>query len=231
MSAFFPTGMSLTTETLPGGTRVFTSSAHRFGTDALLLLDFCEVKPRFSACDLGAGCGVLLLGLMDKGLGGEALALELDAGGAELITMAARENGLEDRLRCVQGDLRGHRQSRLFDIAISNPPYFKEGPPPPDARRAAARHEAQLPLDDLCAAAARLVKDRGRFYLCYPPARLAGLFAVLQAHRFAPKRLQLVRKTAQDAPWLALVDARKNGGEGLTILPDRLLPAGRPVTY
>ena len=76
-----------------------------------------------------------------------------------------------------------------------------------------------------------LLKDRGRFCLCYPPARLAQLFAALSANRLAPKRLRLVRKTPETPPWLVLVDARKNGGAGLQILPDRILPPGAPVQY
>lgn len=220
--------MHPTRETLPGGTAVYTTPAHRFGTDSLLLLDFCEVKPRFSACDLGAGCGILALGLLDKGLAGPVTALEQDPEGVRLIQRAAGENGFA-ALEALAADVRGYRPGRLFDVVISNPPYFSGGPPPPAAQRARARHEESLPRQDLCAAAARLLKDRGRFVLCYPAARLGGLFGALAAHHLAPKRLCLVRKSPEDAPWLALVDARKNGGEGLAILPDWLLAA--PVAY
>lgn len=225
-------------ETLPGGTAVFTGPGHRIGTDALLLADFTapgdsrKTTPRadISACDLGAGCGILILSLLDRGLAGRAVGLEIDPTGAALLEEAARENGFS-RLEAIHTDFRSWRTSRPFDIVVANPPYFRAGPLPPDPVRAGARHEQHGTLPELCAAARRLLKDRGRFCLCYPPARLADLFCALREEGLEPKRLQLVRKAPGAAPWLALVEARKAGGVELAVLPERILPPGQPIAY
>lgn len=217
--------MKTTTETLPGGTQVYTSANHRFGTDALLLARFCGAKYAFKVCDLGSGCGIVLLSLVDAGLRGQAVGVEIDPEGSALLAAAAQAQGLA-HVRAEQCDWRAYKTETLFDLVVANPPYFAAGPLPPTAQRAAARHEVHGGLAELCAAATRLLKDRGRFCVCYPPARLAALFAQMQQHGLSPKRLQLVRKTSATPPWLALVDARKAGGEGLQILPDKLLPPG-----
>lgn len=227
---FLSSNQNATAETLPGGTRVYTTPHHRIGTDSLLLAEFADVRPGWSAIDLGSGCGILLLSLIDRGLAGRATGVELDPEGAELLSAAARENGLPF-LESIEGDLRDFRADRLYDLAISNPPYYNSGLLPADGRRAVARHELSCTVGELCHAASRVLKDRGRFCLCYPPARLAELIAALQIRNLAPKRLQFVRKDPGAEPWLVLVDARKAGGTGLSILPDRILPAGQSTTY
>ena len=46
-----------TCETLTHGTCVFLSQRHRFGTDAMLLADFCRPRRAEFAADLCGGCG------------------------------------------------------------------------------------------------------------------------------------------------------------------------------
>lgn len=217
-------------ETLPGGTTVFTAPGYAITTDSLLLADFCGAKPSFSVCDLGCGCGILLLCLADAGLRGPAVGVEINEDALSLFQDSIAENAFSN-IQAVPGNLCEYRSPFPFDCVVANPPYFDAGAEARLPQRATARHEITATLEDFCVAASRLLKDGGRFCLCYPPARLAQLMHLLGQHGLAAKRLQLVRKSPNDAPWLALLDARKAGGVGLSILPDKLLPAGRPVTY
>ena len=50
-----------TCETLTHGTRVFLSRRHRFGTDGMLLADFCRPRRDELAADLCGGCGIVAL--------------------------------------------------------------------------------------------------------------------------------------------------------------------------
>lgn len=213
--------MEYSVEILPSGAHVWVSARHRFGTDSLLLAAFAQPRRQWAVCDLGSGCGIVLLSLLDNGLKGTAVGVELDEEGAALLAGAAAENGF-DNVQALAQDLRGYQAQRPFDMVVCNPPYFTGGLISPDAGRAAARHQIHCTLADVCATAARNLKDGGRFCLCYPATQLAELFVSLRAAGLEPKRLQLVRKTAETAPWLALVDARKAGGIGLEILPDKL---------
>ncbi|MFV0413578.1 MAG: tRNA1(Val) (adenine(37)-N6)-methyltransferase [Oscillospiraceae bacterium] len=222
--------MQHTVETLPNGTRVWVNARHRFGSDSLLLAGFCNPRRNAAVCDLGTGCGIILLSLLDKGLAGPAVGVEIDPEGAELLAGAAEENGFAN-LQSVAGSLCNYCPARLFDLVTANPPYYTGGLVSPNPRRAAARHQISATLGDFCAAAQRLLKDGGKFCICYPAGQLAGLFTTLQSHRLEPKRLQLTRKDAESPPWLALVEARKAGGPGLAILSDRLLPPGQPIQY
>lgn len=222
--------MDTATETLPNGTRVFTTPAHRFGTDAMLLARFCAPKRAWACCDLGSGSGVLALSLWDAGVRGPITGIELDREGAMLLQRACAANGIGS-VSAIHGDVRGYTENRCYDLVVSNPPYFTSGLLPPDERRAAARHQQNGGIGDFAATAARLLKDRGRFAVCYPANGMATLFAAMAANGIEPKRLRLVRKTAGDAPWLALVEGRRAGRPGLVIEPDVLVPPGQPVHF
>lgn len=217
---FFGTlGMEHNTERLANGALLYTGAAHPITTDALLLADFCEARGAQSVCDLGSGSGVLLLSLVDRGLTGRAVGVELDPRDAGLLRLAAAHNGFGN-VQAVCGDMREYRTAHPFDVVVSNPPYHATGRVSPNARRAAARHQGSCGIGEVAATAFRLLKDGGRFYCCWPAGRLAGLFGVLAAARLAPHRMQLVRKNQAAAARLALVEARKKGGQGLAILPD-----------
>lgn len=215
---------------MPGGTVLYTSGACPITTDALLLARFCALRPQWAVCDLGCGGGVLLLSLVDRGLTGRAVGVDIRPEGPRLLAAAAEAGALAN-VQAVQADLRVWREAQLFDLVVANPPYFTEGKRADDTARATARHQTEGTLGDFCAAAGRLLKDRGRFCLCYPAGQLAALFEALRAERLEPKRMQLARKAPDARPWLALVEARKAGGAGLEILPDRMVPPGNTVRY
>ncbi len=222
--------MDIRTEYFENGTPVFTSGEFPITTDSLLLADFCPMHPRHSACDLGTGSGPILLRLIDRGLRGRAVGVDVRTQGIQLLQRSIKLAGLEN-VQAVHGDVRKFSSGHSFDLVVSNPPYFSEGMHSPNAGRATARHDDSMNLADVCAAAKRLLKTGGSLCVCLPAVRLAAFFEAACANGLAPKRMQLVRKSTQKPPWLALIDARRMGGEGLHILPDIILPPGDAVHY
>ena len=75
------------------------------------------------------------------------------------------------------------------------------------------------PYPDVCAAAARVLRWGGRFALVHRPERLSDLFCTLRAHGLEPKRLRFVASSAENAPFLALVEARRGGNASLSVEP------------
>ena len=185
------------------------------GGDALALGEFATVRPRWRVCDLGTGSGALLLLLARR-------TPDLRLAGVEADPLAARTardnlaaNGLPGEL--VLGDWREiPLPARAFDLVVSNPPYF-----PPGSGRGddPARMELHGGLEELCAAAGRLLKNGGRFALCHRPERLCDVLCTLRAHGLEPKRLKLVAHSPAHPPALLLVEAVKGGRPGLTVEP------------
>lgn len=219
MSQYSTKSVGERTEVLQGGTRVFTAPPHLITSDTLLLLNFCDAQKTYSVCDLGTGCGILLLGLLDKGICGDAVGTDIMPTATALLQKGIDENNFTNAA-AVCCDFREYKSPKQFDMIVSNPPYFNTGRVSQDAERAATRHQQSASITDVCLTAARLAKDKGRFCLCWPASHLQSLFAALENAYLAPKRVQFVRKTPSQSAWLALVEARKAAGRQLSVLPD-----------
>lgn len=185
------------------------------GGDALALGDFATVRPRWRVCDLGVGSGALLLLLARRQPDLVLSGVELDPRSARTARDNLARNGLVGDV--MDGDL---RQSPLpagqFDLVVSNPPYFPVGS---GASGGPARSEEFCTLEDLCACAARLVKNGGRFALCHRPERLADVVCALRSHGLEPKRMKLIAHSRAHSPSLLLLEAVRRGRPGLVIEP------------
>ena len=220
--------MEKTDQLWPGGFRfLFDDTLFQPSTDTFLLGDFVRLRRGDRVCDLGAGTGLLGLLLLARQAELSVTDVEIQADACDLARRTAEMNGLGDRVSVVQADLRD--LSRLprsaFDAVVSNPPYFAPGTGAvsENSARSAARSEVLCTLEDVCAAAARLLTYGGRFSLVFRPDRLAELFALLQKHRLEPKRLRFVHHTASAAPSLLLLESRLGGKPGLTVDPPLLM--------
>lgn len=222
------------TEMLYGMRYTQRSDLPKFGTDSLLLADFCP-PVKGDMADLGAGCGILSLLLLSKNPG-RLHAVELDGEAAALAARNLAENGFADRAFVAAGDLRRPEmlpRAGSVSLAVANPPYFDPGAGTlsPDAARRTARAEESCTLADICAAARRILRYRGRLCLCWRPDRTAELFARLAETGFAVKRLRFVHPRADREANLLLCEARSGAAEGLFVLPPLILsePDGSPT--
>lgn len=211
-------------ETLWNGVRMLQpEGGFRLGTDSLLLAQFLTLPKRARVADLGSGCGTLGLLLCASRPDCAVTGVELDEAAHRLALKNIAENGLQERLSSVLGDVRAIRTlfpAGGFSCVISNPPYFPVGSGRTSRNSAAARSEETLTLRELCAAAAWLLPSGGRFALVHRPERLCDVFCALREHGMEPKRLRFVRHSAASPVCLALVEARRGGKPGLTCLPD-----------
>ena len=187
------------------------------GADALALSDFARPGPRDRILDLGTGSGVLPLILCWDRPEVSATAVEISPAACGLARENISRNGLEDRITLLEGDLRNHRQllpMGVFDLAVSNPPYFPKGSGK-EARLSAARMELTCALEDLCAAAAWSLRYGGRFCLVFRPERLCDLTEALRAQGMEPKRIRPVHHDSTKPVNLLLLEAKKGGRPGL----------------
>ena len=213
------------------GGPVFAPAEHApLCTDSILLADFVPAGCA-RGIDLGCGSGILSLLLLLREPDLRMTGLELLPEAAALAAENLARNGLEQRGSLLAGDIREHRRlfpAGSFDLAVSNPPYFPvgSGALSPDPARAAARGETDCSLEELCAAAAWLLRTGGRFCLVYRPERLAELFCRMRAAGLEPKRLREICPRPGSAPSLVLAEGRRGGRPGLKIEPALVLTDG-----
>lgn len=188
----------------------------KLGRDSVLLSRFATVKPGWRVCDLGCGVGSLLLLLSQREERLERVGVELNPGAADLARENLAANGLSGEI--FTGDLREKTLllGDAFQLVLSNPPYFRAGS---GKSGGGARMDHACSVEELCAAAGRLLRSGGRFALVYRPERLAELFCAMERARLTPKRMQLLAYRRDKAPYAVLAEGVKDGGPGLTVLP------------
>lgn len=197
---------------------------YRFSVDAVLIAHF--IRPRLGAriLDLGAGCGVVSLVISYRYPRTMITALELQPRLAVLISRNIEANQLQGRVCLLHGDMREIHTllpPESFDRVVCNPPYGKRysGRLNLVDEQALCRHEIEASLADVIVAVSYSLKNRGRAVFVYPAKRAAVLFAALKNASLEPKRLQIVYSYPGSDGKLVLVEAVKNGGEELLILP------------
>lgn len=193
-----------------------------FGMDAVLLSGFARVKKGETALDMGTGTGIIPILLSQRTEGKHFTGLEIQAECAEMADRSVKYNCLEDRIQIVEGDIKeaaGIFGAASFDVVTCNPPYMigQHGLTNPHMPKAIARHEILCTFDDVANQAARVLKDRGRFYLVHRPFRLVELMTALTKYKLEPKRMQLVYPYIDKEPNMVLIEACKGGNSRIQI--------------
>ncbi len=229
----------LTKDTLYDGALICRQyrDGYRFSVDAVLAADFCRISGPCRVLDLGCGSGIigLILAYLHPLVTIQGLDIQED------LVALAEDNILENkfgrRFDVSLGDVRriGETLSpESFDLVVCNPPYRKcgSGRVSRGDQAAIARHELKADLNDMLAAAAFCVKNRGTVILVYPALRFSHLAAGLAGKKLTLRRLQPVYSYPEDnQARLVLVEAVKNGGEECRILPPFYIYAKRDGAY
>lgn len=184
------------------------------GSDTLALGRFATVRKGWRVCDLGTGSGVLLLLLAAREPQLELFGLDQDPAAAALAQDNLRHNGLEGQIWTGSWSKTPFPPGS-FDLVVSNPPYYASGSGKDGGPARMEREE----LDALCRAAARLLRNGGRFALSFPTQRLADLFETMRRWDLEPKRLKLLSHTSTKPPYALLVEGVRQGKPGLQVLP------------
>ena len=193
-----------------------------FGMDAVLLSGFANIRKNETVLDMGTGTGIIPILLKSKGKGGHLTGLEIQEECADMARRSVRYNSLESDIDIICGDIKEAAATfgaASFDVVTSNPPYMigQHGLTNPHVPKAIARHEILCTFDDVACQAARVLKDRGRFFLVHRPFRLVELMATLTKYKLEPKRMQLVYPFIDKEPNMVLIEACKGGNSRIQV--------------
>lgn len=196
----------------------------RVNMDTVLLAGFAALKSGERAIELGCAHGAVSLILAKRFGGAFVEGLDVQPHLVELARENAGRNGLTENTAFRAGDLRDVRRlyrHQSFDAVVVNPPYEDPG----FGRRSesevnrVARQGELCTLDDVCAAAAFLLKNKGRLFMVMRALRLADTLAALRSHKIEPRLLRMVHPAPAKDASVFLLEARRNGGPAMTVLP------------
>ncbi len=193
-----------------------------FGMDAVLLCGFARVGKEERVLDLGCGNGIIPILLKARTEGAHFTGLEIQDINVDMANRSVALNGIEDSVDIVKGDIKEVSKifaGASFDVVTSNPPYMNEnhGLKNPDSHKAIARHEILCTLDDVVAAAARVLKPGGRFYMVHRPHRLSDIYDAMRKYRIEPKRIRFVHPFANREANMVLIEGIRGGRPNLRV--------------
>lgn len=140
----------------------------KVGTDGVLLGAWVPVRDTDRrVLDIGTGTGLIALMLAQRAAGARITALDVDPACAEQARENADASPWGDRIETVCAPVQAFG-AEPFDLIVSNPPFYDNSLPSPDAARTTARHTASLPFAELLDAVERLLAPEGRFALILP---------------------------------------------------------------
>ena len=128
----------------------------KVGTDGVLLGAWAPTGSRI--LDVGTGSGLIARMLMQRCPEAEVEGIDIDEAAIE----QACENGVKAfcaRLQEWQG---------MYDLIVSNPPYFQNSLKNPDEGRKTARHTDTLSYAELVKHSARLLTEGGQLAVILP---------------------------------------------------------------
>ena len=194
----------------------------RYGTDAVLLYKFAEIKDGDLVLDVGTGTGILPILLSSKCESARFVGIDVQE---EMIEMAGRSadlNNLQNRITFKTldvNDLEKEFEKRTFDVIVTNPPYKRKGSgiENGDYARFIARNEVLCTLEDIIEKSSNVIKSGGRFYMVQRPDRLADSIELMRKYKIEPKVLTMVHSDFEKPPVMFLIKGIQGAGKELKI--------------
>lgn len=199
-----------------------------FGVDAVLLAHYARVKEGDRVLDLGTGTGIIPILLNAITPGAHFTGLEIQAASVDMAKRSVLLNGIGDKVDMIEGDIK--EAAALFDAAsfqvvTSNPPYMtKQHALQNDYEpKTIARHEVLCTLEDVVAAAAKLLVPGGRFYMIHKPFRLPEIISVMKEYRIEPKELRMIHPYVDKEPTMVMIGGVRGGRPMMKVAPPLVL--------
>lgn len=168
-------------------------SGYRYSTEPFILADWVNPREGSRVLDVGTGCGIIPLLLIQRQPALQVTAVEIQESLYQLAVQNIKDNDLSSTVEVLHADflsVADTLETGTFDWVISNPPYRKPGSGRinPLREKAIARHELTLNMESLIGASRPLLKPEGRLTVAYPAHRQEELSNQLNRHGMHPYR-------------------------------------------
>ncbi|QZE14294.1 methyltransferase [Halosquirtibacter laminarini] len=149
-------------------------SGMKVGTDGVLLGAWASHPNPKNILDIGAGSGLMTL-MMAQRYDTKITGVEID----QIASKEANKNLLStswsDRVEILNYPIQQYRSEKYFDLIVSNPPFFNNGPKSPSSSRKNARHTDTLSFTDLLSFVSSNLNNEGVFCLILPFEQLQAI--------------------------------------------------------
>lgn len=196
-----------------------------FSLDSVLLPNFVLLTSKTKKIlDMCTGNAPIPLILSTK-TNAKIYGVEIQKEVYDLACETIKINNLDNQIQIINDNIKNLKnrfKTETFDIITCNPPYFKKKEDSiinENKIKSIARHEIEMQLEDVMIVSKALLKNEGSLVLVHRTERLIEIIELMKKHNIEPKRIRLIYPKLNNESNLVLIDGRKNGKEGLKILP------------
>lgn len=197
----------------------------KFSLESVLLPNFVTINLRTkNILDLCTGNAPIPLILSTK-TKAKIYGIEIQRDIYELGKKSISINNLDNQIEIINDDLinlNKYFSSEYFDLITVNPPYFKNietSSKNNDEHKTIARHETNANIETIIKIGRKFLKNDGRLCLVHRTDRFLEILELLKQNNLMPKKLQFIYPKQNMESNLFMVEATKNGKEGIKLCP------------
>ena len=159
-----------------------------------------------SILDIGTGTGLLSLLLAQANNKAMITAVEIESAAATEATSNFKLSHWSTQLILVHDAIQNYCENanKLFDVIITNPPFYEGDLKSPDENKNMAAHSSALPWSVLIENATKLLGEGGSFYVLIPTLRAYTMQKLCDAHGLQLVAEVLVHNTEKTLPIRAM---------------------------
>ena len=173
--------------------------AMKVGTDGVLLGAWTPlINNPYTILDIGTGTGVVALMLAQRSNAEQIDAIEIDDNAYEQATENFENSPWNDRLYCYHAGLDEFvdEVDEVFDLIVSNPPFYTEDYKSGNDQRDLARFTDSLSFEELIEAADFFLSDNGIFSVIIPFKEEEKFISLSQERNLFPLKITRVKGTS-----------------------------------
>jgi tRNA1Val (adenine37-N6)-methyltransferase len=169
-----------------------------------------------SIVDIGAGTGLLslMLAQVTENTKASIMAIEIESKAAEEANSNFNLCKWTNRLVLVNDSIQNFTANNnnivLFDIVISNPPFYEGDLKSPNANKNKAAHSTELPWTSLVENVSTLLNDAGSFFVLVPTLRAYTMQKLAEAQQLELVEEVLVYNDAKHLPFRSFLHFTKS---------------------
>jgi len=201
----------------------------KFGTDAVLLANFANLRKNDILADLCSGSGAVGYLCFLRYKQNRTFFVDFDSEMIELSKITAKENNIDSFFKHYCININELSNSLIKNHSIShitvNPPYFKENSGKINEKNDIknARHTFEFSLDTLFEKSYNMLKDGGKISIIHRCEYTTEIFSSMLKQRIEPKKIRFVHSYIDSKAKLVLIQGMKNAKSGLEVLSPLIL--------
>ena len=163
-----------------------------------------------SVLDIGTGTGLLSLMFAQQN-DARFVAVEIEPAAAQQAEENFSESPWSDRMEVYTGNILDYKPAHLFDVIISNPPFYENELAAATNEKKLAHHSSELTFSELIPTVTKLLSPTGTFFMLIPFQRLQKTKIILAEHDLCILKIVTVRPSEQHEPFrcMLMIDRQK----------------------